>query len=386
MDHIGVRHLDAAVSQSRNLLPETFFPPAVRALAPYVPGASIEEIERRSVRPDIAKLASNECPLGPLEDAIDAVRTHASGLGRYPDGGSTRLTAALAKHLGVELDEVVVGAGGDGCIDNLIAATVDPSSELVCAWPSFPTPVISTRRLGGRAVQIAVRADHHHDLDAMLAAIGPATKLVYICHPNNPTGTANSRAELDAYFDAVPGHVLTVLDQAYFEYVDATDYPDGIDYLRSGHRVAVVRTFSKIYGLAGLRVGYMAGPTSVIAAVRKVQRAFEVSSVAQAAALASLGHDQELARRRELNTVSRAALIRLLAEAGMPAEDGAVANFVYLTPLRDATRTVTALLEQGVAIRPLVGFGAPDRVRISVGSEREHAQLAAALTAIATRS
>lgn len=363
-------------------IPETFFPSAVRTLTSYVPGASVDEIRRRSSTEEIVKLASNECPLGPLGSAITAVREGASGLARYPDGASRRLTAALADRLDLTSDQLVVGAGADGCLDNLASAVIDASSELVCGWPSFPTPVITTQRLGGNVIKTPLRDDHHHDLEAMLAAIGPATKIVYICHPNNPTATANSRDELDAYFDAVPEHVLTVLDQAYFEYVDSPEYPNGIDYLRAGHRVAVLRTFSKIYGLAGLRIGYMVGPAAVVAAVRKVQRAFEVSATAHTAAIASLGQNEEIAARRKLNTSSREELIDLLTRAGMRAEAGAVANFVYLQPPIRAERLAAELLEHGVAIRALGGFGAPDHVRISVGTPGEHTRLDAALDAV----
>lgn len=359
--------------------PDDLFTPAIDALPPYQAGTSLREIEQRSGSSEIAKLASNESPYGPTASALSALREHASAVARYPDGAARSLTERLAGHHRVEPEQVLVGSGGDGCIDSLVAAVISPGDELICGWPTFPTPIRSALRLGGEVTRVPLRGDHHHDLDAMLAAIGPATKLVYICHPNNPTATANSDAELEAYFDAVPTHVLTVLDQAYFDYVREPWYRDGIDLVRGGHSVAVVRTFSKIHGLAGLRVGYLIAPESVIEATRKAQRVFEVGLTAQAAAEASLSEIDELTRRRELNATGRQDLIERLTGVGIPPEPGSVANFVFARPPYDAARFADDLLEQGVAVRPLAGFGAPAHVRISVGSDRDHELLEAAI-------
>lgn len=355
------------------------FTRAIDALPPYQPGASLGEIRRRSGASEIAKLASNESPLGPTAAALSALHEHASEVALYPDGAARSLTARLAGHHGVHPGQVLVGSGGDGCIDALVAAVIGPGDELICGWPSFPTPMRSALRLGGNVTRVPLRDDHHHDLEAMLAAIGPATKLVYICHPNNPTATANTDAELEAYLAAVPEHVLTVLDQAYFDFVSEPWYGDGIDLVRRGQRVAVVRTFSKIHGLAGLRVGYLVAPDAVIAAARKAQRAFEVGLTSQAAAEASLLETAELERRRELNSAGRRDLVERLTRLGIPPEPGAVANFVFVRPPYDAERFADDLLELGVAIRPLTGFGAPAHVRITVGSDRDHELLEAAV-------
>jgi histidinol-phosphate aminotransferase len=219
----------------------------------------------------------------------------------------------------------------------------------------------------------------------MLAAIGPRTKLVYVCYPNNPTGTANSRAELDAYFERVPDHVLTVVDQAYFEYVDDPDYVDAIEeYFKAGLRVLVTRTFSKIYGLAGVRVGYAAGPASVVTAIGKVRRAFDVASPGQAAALASLGAGAELERRRRLNTEGRAELERILRAHGLDPAAPGVANFLYVELGEDSRRLFDRLLREGVVVRPMHGFGAPDAIRVTVGTQDEHVFLADALARVAS--
>ena len=213
--------------------------------------------------------------------------------------------------------------------------------------------------------------EQRYDLEAMLAAIGPRTKLVYVCHPNNPTGTMSSRAELDAYFDAVPDHVLTVLDQAYYEYIDDPEYVDGLDYLRAGRRAVVLRTFSKIYGLAGLRVGYAIGPEEVVTAISKVRRAFDVNSAAQAAALASLDAPAELVRRRSVNAEGLVELERIMREHGLE-PPASVANFLFAEVGEDSRPLFEQLLREGVIVRPAGGFGAAGAIRVTVGTPEEN--------------
>ena len=215
-------------------------------------------------------------------------------------------------------------------IGYVCVTALDPGDEVVTGWPSFPSYVIDPLKLGAVPVRVPTRA-HRLDLEAMAAAITPRTKLVFIAAPNNPTGTTNSRAELDGYFDSVPAHVLTVVDQAYFEYIDDPDYPDAIEeYAKAGHRVLVLRTFSKIYGLAGLRVGYGVGPAEIITAIGKVRRAFDVTSSGQEAALASLGESAEIARRRVANREARALLVETLRREGFEPAEPAVANFLFV--------------------------------------------------------
>jgi histidinol-phosphate aminotransferase len=205
----------------------------------------------------------------------------------------------------------------------------------------------------------------------MLKAIGRKTKLVYVCHPNNPTGTMSTRAELDAYFDAVPDHVLTVLDQAYYEYIDDPEYVDGLEYLRAGRKVVVLRTFSKIYGLAGLRVGYAVGPAELVTSIAKVRRAFDVNSFAQAAALASLDAPDELARRRAVNTEGLVQLERIMREHGLEPPPS-VANFLFAEVGEDSRPLFEQLLREGVIVRPAGGFGAPGAIRVTVGTPEEN--------------
>jgi histidinol-phosphate aminotransferase len=354
------------------------FRSAIAELVPYEPGKPVEEVQRELGLRRVVKLASNEGPFPPFPAALEAIERTARDLNRYPDGGAWALRAALAERHGVAFEEVVVAPGADGVIDWLSQATLDPGDEIVCGWPSFPSYVLGAAKLGAISKKVPLR-DHTYDLDALLAEIGPRTKLVYVCHPNNPTGTANGRGELAAFLDQVPGHVVVVLDQAYFEYIDDPDYSDGVDeHFKEGRRVVVLRTFSKIYGLAGLRVGYAIAPADAVVAASKVRRAFEVTSTAQAAALASIGNDAEIASRRAANADGRAELERVLREHGLEPAGPALGNFVYVE-VGDGRAVFEQLLQQGVIVRPLTGFGAPEAIRITVGTAEENAFFAAAL-------
>jgi histidinol-phosphate aminotransferase len=355
---------------------ESFFKPAVRDIVPYEPGKPVEEVQRELGLERVVKLASNEGPFGPLPEALDAIAEAAPELNRYPDGGGFRLRTALAERHGVRFEEIALGAGADGVVDCLAQVSLDPGDEIVCGWPSFPSYVIGARKLGAEPKTIPLQ-DGRYDLDGLLEAVTERTKLVYVCHPNNPTGTMNTRAELDDYFARVPDHVLTVLDQAYFEYVDDPDYPDGIEeYLKRGRRVVVLRTFSKIFGLAGLRVGYGVAPAGVVTAIGKVRRAFDITTPAQVAALASLaapGAESELERRRRVNAEGRPVVEEALREHGLEPTGPAVANFVFAEVGEDSRPLFEQLLREGVIVRPTAGFGAPGGIRVTVGTPDETA-------------
>jgi len=233
-------------------------------------------------------------------------------------------------------------------------------------------------KLGAVPKRVPLR-DHRYDLDAMLQEIGPKTKLVYVCHPNNPTGTMNSRAELDAFLDAVPDHVLTVLDQAYYEYIDDPGYVDGVEYLKAGRRVVVLRTFSKIYGLAGLRVGYGVGQPEVVEAIGKVRNAFDINQTAQDAARASIGNEAEIARRRRETADERRRLEEACSSLGLTVAAPPVANFVYVETGEDSRVVFDRLLHEGAIVRPLGPFGADDAIRVTVGTREENEFFVAAL-------
>jgi histidinol-phosphate aminotransferase len=367
------------VAASVSEIAETFFRPAVQGLVPYEPGKPVEEVQRELGLARCIKLASNEGPFGPFPAALEALARRATELNRYPDGGAWRLRSELAERHGVAFEEVAVGAGADGLIDCLCQASLDPGQEMVCGWPSFASYVIDAAKQGAVAVKVPLR-DDRYDLEAMLEAITSRTRLVFLCLPNNPTGTTNTRAELEAFLDRAPDQVLVVADQAYLEYIDDPDYPDAIEEcFRAGRPIAVLRTFSKIFGLAGLRVGYMVGPATVVTAVNKVKRAFDVSTAAQEAALASLNDPDEIARRRASNAESRVRLAEILEAAGLPAAGPAVANFLYAETGADTRQLFEALLAEGVIVRPLHGFGAPTAIRVTCGTRDENEFFADAL-------
>jgi histidinol-phosphate aminotransferase len=361
---------------------DSFFKPAIRDLVPYEPGKPVEEVQRELGLDRVVKLASNEGPFGPFPEALDALAETAPELNRYPDAGGYRLRMALAERHGVRFEEIALGAGADGVVDSLAQLSLAPGDDVVCGWPSFPSYVITARKLGAEATTVPLR-EGRYDLDGLLDAVTERTKLVYICHPNNPTGTMNTRVELDEYFERVPDHVLTVLDQAYFEYVEDPEYPDGVEeYLKRGRRVVVLRTFSKIYGLAGLRVGYGVAPAAVVTAVGKVRRAFDITSPAQVAALASLGApgaESELERRRRVNSRGRPMVEEALTEHGLEPAGPAVANFVFTEVGDDSRPLFEQLLREGVIVRPTGGFGAPGGIRVTVGTPEENAYLREAL-------
>jgi histidinol-phosphate aminotransferase len=337
--------------------------PALDGLVPYEPGRPVEDVQRELGLSRIVKLASNEGPYGPFPRAVEAIERATAELNRYPDGGCFRLRTALAERHGTRFEEVTVCAGVDAVIGYLCQATLDPGDEVVTGWPSFVSFVIDPLKLGAAPVRVPLR-EHRLDLEAMLEAITPRTKIAFIATPNNPTGTMTTRVELDAWFARVPEHVLTVIDQAYFEYIDDPDYPDAIaDYAQAGRHVLVLRTFSKIYGLAGMRVGYGVGPAGLITAIGKVRRAFDVSVAAQEAALASLDDGGELERRRALNRQAMGALQAALRANGFEPVTPAVANFVLVETGEDASSLNDALLRRGVIVRPMAPLGAPHHGR-----------------------
>jgi histidinol-phosphate aminotransferase len=365
---------------------DRIFRPAIADLVPYEPGKPVEEVQRELGLERVVKLASNEGQFGPFPAALEAIERGARELNRYPDGGAYRLRIALAEKHGVEFENVTLAAGADAVVMYLSLAVLDPGDEIVCGWPSFPSYVLDAIKMGAEAKHVPLQ-DHRYDVDAILEHVGGRTKIVYLCNPNNPTGTMVGRAKIDKYFERVPEHVLTVLDEAYYEYVDDPEYPNGIDeYFRRGRHVLVLRTFSKIYGLAGLRVGYGIGPPDVVSAIGKVRNAFEINQTAQDAALASLGDEDEIARRRRITAKGRSQLERACTDLRLPVATPPVANFVYVEVGSDARPIFDSLLREGVIVRPLGPFGAPEAIRVTVGTNEENEIFAAALARVLART
>jgi histidinol-phosphate aminotransferase len=308
------------------------------------------------------KLSSNENPHVPLPGVLEAAVGAAARMNRYPDMGNSELYAALSDRFDVPVEDLVVATGSVALIYQLAQAFCEPGDEVVFAWRSFEAYPIAVAAAAATAVQVPVTPDGRHDLDAMAAAITDRTRVVLVCTPNNPTGPAVTQAELDAFLAQVPPHVLVLVDEAYVEFVRIDDPIDGMAAYRSHDNVVVTRTFSKAYGLAGLRVGFAAAPTPIASALRAVSLPFGVSSIAQAAAVASLEREAELMQRVEAIVEERARVVTGLAEVGWNVPD-AQGNFVWLE-LGDRTLDFAAAAEAaGIMVRPFAGDGA----RCSIG-------------------
>ncbi|MDA0564692.1 histidinol-phosphate transaminase [Streptomonospora sp. S1-112] len=340
-------------------------PPYLRevlaSIPAYKPGRKVAGPHGRAV-----KLSSNESPYGPLPSVLAAVSAAAADLNRYPDSGAADLTAALAARFGVAEDRVAVGAGSVGLIQQLLEAVAEPGAEVLYAWRSFEAYPLLVELSGATPVTVPLR-DETHDLDALAAAVTDRTRLVFVCNPNNPTGTAVREPALTSFLDRMPDHVLVVLDEAYREYVRDPEVPDGIALYGDRPNVAVLRTFSKAYGLAALRVGFCVAHPTIAAALRKTMVPFAVNHVAQAAAVASLAAEGELLERVAATVKERERVRDALLADGWevpPTE----ANFVWLRLHGDTLAFAEACEAAGVAVRAFAGEG----LRVSIGTPEEN--------------
>jgi len=332
--------------------------PDLDALPAYVPGRSV---------PGAIKLASNEVPYGPLPGVVEAVTEAITGVHRYPDMGVTQLRGRLADRLGVDIERIATGCGSVALFEHLFRVACMPGDEVVYAWRSFEAYPIIGATTAAKNVRVPNTAEHAHDLDAMAAAITERTRIVVVCNPNNPTGTAVRKAELDAFIDRVPANVIVALDEAYREFVTDADVPDGLREYGDRPNVVVLRTLSKAWGLAGLRVGYLIGSPEVAAAVRKVVTPFSTSLAAQAAALAALDAEPEMRRRVDLVVAERTRVVEAVRKV-YPDVPETQSNFFWL-PLGDQSAEFAATCERaGVIVRAFQGDG----VRVTIGTPEEN--------------
>lgn len=346
-------------------------------IQPYQPGKRASDFKAELELERIIKLSSNETPFAPTKLAIAAMRQAVGRVNRYPDGSCRTLRGGLARFLEVDEKNVFVGSGSNELL-RLIAQTIlSPGDEVVMAKPSFVVYPIVTQMFGAKAVEVPLTRDWRIDLAAVAGAVTRKTKIVFLANPNNPTGTIYTRDEFDAFVRKMPERVLVVLDEAYFEFVDSPEYPNGLGYFSGGGNIVVLRTFSKIYGLAGLRVGYGVATEELITGVDKVREPFNVNSVAQIAAYASLKSRQEVEFRKHLNLEARGRVCHALDDLGVeyaPTQG----NFVFVK-VNDGRKVFDALLAEGVIVR---AFGDAPFVRITFGSAEENEILVAALEAV----
>jgi histidinol-phosphate aminotransferase len=332
--------------------------------------------------PGVASLGLNEGLSGPFPSALAAIAAATPTLNRYPERGSAALVAALAARHDVPESQVLVAAGADALIGYVCQAVLEPGDEVIVPWPSFPSFIRDAQKRDAVPVLVPLDGAGLVDLAAVRAAVTPRTRLLFVATPNNPTGRVVPSQELIGLVQDLPEHVLPVMDEAYFDYQDPADRFDAIsDLVRSGDDVLALRTFSKLYGLAGLRVGYGVGPEAVVAAIRKVQRGYDVGALAQVAALASLEDAAEVERRRAANRVAVAALTELLQARGLEPQHGSATNFVLVDVGVDANAAAAALLAAGVSVQSGTPFGAPTSLRIGAGSSADLELLDDALAA-----
>jgi histidinol-phosphate aminotransferase len=355
----------------RELVPEY-----IRELAPYVPGKPIEEVERE-LKTTAIKLASNENPLGPSPLAITAARKALADSNRYPDGSGFCLREALARKHAIPAANIILGGGSTELIDLSARMVLRPADCGVTSYGSFPLYHIAIRATGARFVEVPHR-DYHFDLDAMAESLPPETKLVFLANPNNPTGTMFTAADLDKFLAAIPEHVLVVLDEAYCDYVDHPNYSRSIGLVRGGRNMIVLRTFSKVYGLAGLRIGYGIGPAELLDEMNKIRGPFNTSNVAQAAALAAIDDTEHVRRSIESNRAGLEQLSRGLKELGVKFVPSS-ANFLLVEFGFETEPLSEELLKRGVIVRPMRWMGFPNCVRVSVGTHAENEQFLHAL-------
>jgi histidinol-phosphate aminotransferase len=351
----------------------------IRRLAPYQPGKPMEELERELGIPNSVKLASNENPLGPSPKAVQAIRDACAEIHRYPDGASFALRAALASKLDVAESQLVFGCGADEVLELLAKTFLAPGDEVVHPWPSFAMYPIVIKGMGATPVAVPLSDDMGHDLEAMAAAITERTKIVFVCNPNNPTGTSIGADEFDAFVERLPESVVLAVDEAYREFVRRPDFPDAIAWTKRRPGTVVLRTFSKIYGLAGMRVGYGVGDPELIGFLERARHPFNVNRMAEVAALAALDDEEHAERTHAMNAEGIELLTRELRAMGhevWPTD----ANFLLT---RTGPGTYDALLRLGVIVRPLGGFGMDEHIRISIGTPEENQRLVKALQRIA---
>ncbi|MFQ5480814.1 MAG: histidinol-phosphate transaminase [Thermodesulfobacteriota bacterium] len=351
----------------------------IEELVPYPPGKPMEELARELGITGIVKMASNENPIGPSPKAVKAVTEALSGLNRYPDGGSYYLRKRLSEVLSVPMDRIITGNGSNEIIELLIRTFLAPGDEVIMGEPSFAVYPLVTKAAGGISVQVPLK-EMTIDLPAMREAVTDKTRIVFIANPNNPTGTAVKSGELSAFIESMPDDVIICLDEAYREYVRSNDYGESLPCLDSSKAVIILRTFSKIYGLSGLRAGYGIAPAEMVNYLNRVRQPFNMNSLAQAAALAAVDDLEHVEKSRRVNAEGIEYLFGELDKMGLqyvPTE----ANF-FLIKVGRGMDVYNALLKKGVIVRPMESYGLGSYIRLTVGIEKENFRFIRSLTEV----
>ena len=357
-------------------------PDYISTLNPYIPGKPIDELEREAGIKDSIKLASNENPVGPSPKALKAIIESlenpdtSSSINRYPDGSGYHLKKALSDRLSVREDELILGNGSNELIEIAVRTFLQPGDEAIMPHPSFIVYPMAVQAIGGRPVQKPLK-EYTHNLEAMADAITNKTKIIFIANPNNPTGTITKEEEFDHLMERVPEGILVIVDEAYYEYVTDPDYADAIKHFRDGRDILILRTFSKIYGLAGLRIGYGIGRADILLEMNKLRPPFNTNSLAQRAAIQALQDDLHVRNSQEINEEGKKYLYRelnALRVKYIPTE----ANFIYILFGKAAHLLYNKMLRQGVIVRPV----GPEEIRVTIGLPEENKRFVEALKKI----
>lgn len=347
------------------------FAARMREVAPYPKAATYAH------GGNLVKLASNETPWGPAQPVLDAIAEVAGSLNRYPDPGGTQLRKRLAERYDTNPERIVLGNGSCDILLGAAQALLEPGAEIVYAWPSFSMYPHLAALTGARAITVPLTDDGRHDLDAMLGEVTAATRICLICNPNNPTGTALPLDEIEDFAERLPSHVALIVDEAYVEFNLLQDPDDSLDLLKRHNNVVLLRTFSKVYGLCGLRVGYALAPESFRDAVDRIRQPFSVNSLAQAAAAEALRHQDEVARRVERTAIERVHVETELESRGL-AVAPSQANFSWVS-VDDEDAVLSGLEERGVIVRGGGALGDPGHLRVTYGTREENTRLLAAI-------
>ncbi|WFE68590.1 histidinol-phosphate transaminase [Thiomicrospira sp. R3] len=354
--------------------------PQIQSIKPYIPGKPVSELQRELGLSHVTKLASNENPLGASEKALAAIEIALKDVARYPDGNGFYLRSALAEFNKVALSQVAIGNGSNELLELVGRVFAGPGDEIIYSQYGFAVYPITAQIVGAVGVEVAAK-DYGHDLEAMAKAVTPRTKIIYVANPNNPTGSCFGREAWEAFIQSVPQHVIVVLDEAYIEYVDDVDYPSGLDYLAQYPNLILSRTFSKAYGLASLRVGYMLASEELIAYISRLRAPFNVNHFAQVAAVAAL-HDQQFVQQSvELNRQGKHQIINSLSDRALdfiPSQG----NFICVKFGENAAEINQRLLHQGVIVRPVANYGLVEFLRVSIGTYQENQHFIDALSKV----
>ena len=351
--------------------------PGIDTIQPYQGGKPIEEVQRELGIADIIKLASNENPLGPSPLAVQAIAERAAQVHLYPDGNAYYLKRDLAQHLEVSPEHLILGNGSNDVLQLIAEAYIAPGDEVIYAVGAFVVYSLVTKLCNATAIVVPMVNDTH-DLSAMAAAITDKTKVIFVANPNNPTGTMVTAAETAAFMAQVPADVLVVFDEAYYEYVARSDYPQTLPYVLEGRNFVITRTFSKIYGLAGLRIGYGIAPPPLVETLNRVRQPFNCNLVGQAAARAALKDTAHVKESQKSNAHGKAFLYKAFDNLGFHyiKTEG---NFIMLHVEQLGADIADTLLKQGVIVRPMAGYGYPNSVRVTIGTQQENERLITAL-------